>query len=67
MNRAIAGTLIETVGFGGSAGLQFARDPKQASLVDGTNKLLQPLTMNGDAVPVEYSAGETIRVKAEWV
>jgi hypothetical protein len=66
MNRAIAGTLIETVGFGGAADMRFARDPKQASLVDGTNKPLQPITMNGDAVPLEYSAGETLRVKAEW-
>jgi alpha-mannosidase len=67
MNRAVSGTLIETVGFGGASELRFARDPKQASLVDGTGKPLQPITMNGDAIPVEYSAGETLRVKVEWV
>jgi hypothetical protein len=67
MNRAVAGTLVETVGFGGAAELRFARDPKQASLVDGTGKPLQPLTLNGDAIPLEYSAGEAIRVKAEWI
>jgi len=67
MNRAVAGMLIETVGFGGAAEMRFARDPSQVSLVDGAGKTLQPLTMTGDAIPFEYSAGETFRVKAEWV
>jgi hypothetical protein len=66
-SRAVAGTLVETAGFGGAADLRFARDPNRALLVDGTGKPLQPLTMNGDAIPLEYSAGETLRVKAEWV
>jgi alpha-mannosidase len=67
MTRAVAGTLVETAGFGGIAELRFARDPSQASLVDGTGKPLSPLTLNGDAIPLEYSAGETFRVKAEWI
>ena len=65
--RAVAGTLIETAGFGGVAELRFARDPNRAALVDGMGKELQPLTMAGDAIPLEYSAGETLRVKAEWL
>ncbi|QJW94267.1 hypothetical protein [Frigoriglobus tundricola] len=65
--RAVAGTLVETAGFGGVAELRFARDPNRAELVDGTDKTLQPLTLNGDAISLEYSAGETLRVKAEWV
>jgi hypothetical protein len=65
--RAVAGTFVETAGFAGTAELRFARDPNRASLVDGTGKPLQPLTMTGDAIPLEYSAGETLRVKAEWV
>ena len=71
MTRAVAGTLVETAGFGGAAELRFARDPNQASLVDGTGKPLQPLTMRqseiGEAIQLEYSAGETLRAKAEWV
>ena len=66
-SRAVAGTLVETAGFGGAAELRFARDPNRAELVDGNDKTLQPLTLNGDAIPLEYSAGETLRVKAEWV
>ncbi|MBP3957107.1 hypothetical protein J8F10_17720 [Gemmata sp. G18] len=66
-NRAVAGSLIETTGFSGSAELRFARDPNTAALVDGMGNVLQPLAMNGDAIPLEYSAGETLRVKAEWI
>ncbi|HEV3387328.1 MAG TPA: hypothetical protein VG097_21090 [Gemmata sp.] len=65
-NRAIAARMIECAGFGGAAELRFARDPNRASLIDGMGKALQPLTMLGDAVQVEYSAGETIRVMLEW-
>jgi hypothetical protein len=65
--RAVAGTFVETAGFGGAADLRFARDPNRAALVDGTGKTLQPLTMTGEAIQLEYSAGETLRVKAEWV
>jgi hypothetical protein len=66
MNRAVVGQFLESSGFGGSAELRFARDPVQASLVDGMGAATQPLTINGDAVPLEYSAGETLRVKADW-
>ncbi|VTR91495.1 glycoside hydrolase : Uncharacterized protein OS=Planctomyces maris DSM 8797 GN=PM8797T_30352 PE=4 SV=1 [Gemmata massiliana] len=66
-NRAITGSLIETAGFSGAADLRFARDPNTAALVDGMGNVLQPLAMNGDAIPLEYSAGETLRVKAEWI
>jgi hypothetical protein len=65
-NRAVAARLMETVGFGGAAEVRFARDPSRASLIDGTGKSLQPLSMLGDAVQVEYSAGETVRVLLEW-
>lgn len=65
--RAVAGTFIETAGFSGAADLRFARDPNSAALVDAAGNVLQSLTLNGDAVPLEYSAGETFRVRAEWV
>ncbi|MBA4190040.1 MAG: hypothetical protein C0467_18805 [Planctomycetaceae bacterium] len=65
-NRAIAIRMMESAGFGGAAELRFARDPSQASSVDGEGRSLQPLTMTGDAVQLEFSAGETLRVKLEW-
>jgi hypothetical protein len=65
-NRAIAARFVETAGFGGAAEMRFARDPNRASLIDGTGKSLQPLAMTGDAVQIEYSAGETLRVLFEW-
>jgi hypothetical protein len=67
MNRAVVGQFLECSGFSGSAELRFARDPAKASLVDGMGQVTQPLTMNNDAVPLEYSAGETLRVKVEWM
>jgi len=67
MNRAVAGQFLETSGFGGSAEFRFVRDPNQVSLVDGLGEPVQPLAMNGDAIPLDYSAGETLRVKAEWM
>jgi hypothetical protein len=65
-DRAVAARLVECAGFGGAAELRFARDPSRASLVDGEGVSVQPLTLSGDAVPVEFSAGETLRVKLEW-
>jgi hypothetical protein len=66
MNRAVAMRVIETAGFGGAAEVRFARDPSRASLVDGEGKSLQPLGVAGDAVGIEFSAHETLRVKLEW-
>jgi hypothetical protein len=65
-NRAVAARFIETAGFGGAAEVRFARDPFRASLIDGAGAVLQPLSLVNDAVQVEYSAGETIRVLVEW-
>ncbi len=66
-NRAITARMMECAGFGGAAELRFARDPSRATLIDGEGKPLQPLTLVGDAVPLEYSAGETLRVLLEWL
>jgi alpha-mannosidase len=65
-NRAVAARFIETAGFGGAAEVRFARDPFRASQIDGAGAVLQPLSLVNDAVQVEYSAGETIRVLVEW-
>jgi len=65
-NRAIAARFIECAGFGGAAELRFARDPSRASSIDGEGNVLSPLTMAGEAVQLEFSAGETLRVQLEW-
>ena len=53
-------------GIGGTADLRFARDPAKAGLIDGEGNPLHELTVNDGAVPLEFSAGETFRVKVEW-
>jgi alpha-mannosidase len=65
-NRAVCARFVETSGYGGAAEMRFARDPSRASLIDATGAALQPLTLTGDAVQIEYSANETLRVKLEW-
>ncbi|VTU02038.1 glycosyl hydrolases family 38 : Uncharacterized protein OS=Planctomyces maris DSM 8797 GN=PM8797T_30352 PE=4 SV=1 [Gemmataceae bacterium] len=65
-NRAVAMRAIESAGFGGAAEVRFARDPFRASTVDGEGNAVLPLTLVGDAVQLEFSAGETLRVKFEW-
>jgi hypothetical protein len=65
-DRAISVRLIETAGFAGAAELRLARDPTCAALIDGMGMVLQPLSLIGDAVPLEYSGGETLRVLLEW-
>jgi hypothetical protein len=67
VNRAITARFVESAGFGGTAELRLARDPTRAALVDGMGKPTQPLSLLGDAVQMEYSANETLRVLLEWV
>lgn len=65
-SRAVACSFVETAGFGGAAELRFARDPQEAALVDGNDTFRDSISIPGDAIPLEYSAGETLRIKAEW-
>jgi hypothetical protein len=65
--RAVAARFVETAGFGGAAELRFARDPAKAWAVDLNGEPLHELALAGDAVPLEFSAGELIGVRAEWV
>lgn len=67
MTRAVAARFIETAGYGGAAELRFARDPNRAVLIDLNGQLLHEVALTGDAIPLEFSAGEMIGVKAEWV
>src|SRR5262249_24801703 len=66
MNRAVVGQFVECSGVGGRAELRFARDPARAGLGEGMGPPTPPLPLHSDAVPLEYSAGETLRVKVEW-
>jgi alpha-mannosidase len=66
MVRAVAARFVECSGYGGSADLRFARDPARAVAIDGEGNPLQEVALVGGAVPLEFSAGETFRVKVEW-
>ncbi|HUR53217.1 MAG TPA: hypothetical protein VMZ71_03750 [Gemmataceae bacterium] len=64
---AVVGQFIECAGFGGSSEVQFARSPTSATLVDGMGHELQELMKSGDTTTLDFSAGETLRVKFLWV
>lgn len=65
-SRVIEARLLETAGFAGSAELRFARDPVQAKLVDLMGEPLQDCTIVQGAIPLEFSAGEVVTVRAEY-
>ena len=59
-------TFLETSGLhGGTAELRCVRDPAGAVLVDGEDEAVSTLTVVGDAVRLEYAAGELFRVKVD--
>jgi hypothetical protein len=64
--RAVVARFLETAGYGGSAEVQFARNPSQAFTADAAGVAISPLTLIEGAVPVEFSAGELFTVRAEW-
>ncbi|MGL6096918.1 MAG: hypothetical protein ACRC7O_14120, partial [Fimbriiglobus sp.] len=64
--RAVAARFLETAGFGGSAALTFGRTPTSASAIDGEGTVAHPLTVADGGIPLEFSANEAFRVRAEW-
>ena len=64
--RAVAMRLTETAGFAGAAGIQFARDPADATVFDNEGNPGATLEPRAGEIPLEFSANETLRVRAEW-
>jgi hypothetical protein len=64
--RSVCARLQETAGFGGTCDLRFAVPPVSATTIDGPGEPITPVTLIGNAVPLEFSAHETFRVRAEW-
>jgi alpha-mannosidase len=65
-SRGFIATFLETSGLhGGSAELRCVRDPVGAVLVDGDDQATTGLSVVGDAVRLEYAAGELFRVKVD--
>ena len=65
--RAVSGRFVECAGFSGTAELRFARDPAAAQLIDGEGTPVQVLGVQDGAIPLEFSAHEFFRVRAEWL
>jgi hypothetical protein len=64
--RSFIATFLETSGIhGGTAELRCVRDPAAASLLDGDNHPTTGLSVIGDAVRLEFAAGELLRVRVD--
>ncbi|HVK08578.1 MAG TPA: hypothetical protein VM597_07350 [Gemmataceae bacterium] len=65
-SRGVVATFLETSGVhGGMAELRCVRDPVGAVLLDGDGNVAGGLTVVGDAVRLEFAAGELFRVKVD--
>jgi hypothetical protein len=65
-SRGFIATFLETSGVhGGSAELRCVRDPVGASLVDGDDQPTSSLAIAGDAIRLDFAAGELFRVKVD--
>jgi hypothetical protein len=65
-SRGFIATFQETSGVhGGSAELRCVRDPAGAVMVDGDDQATNGLTVIGDAVRLDFAAGELFRVKVD--
>ena len=65
--RAVSGRFLECAGFSGNAELRFAHDPRAAQLIDGEGSVVQVLGVHQGGIPLEFSAHEFFRVRAEWL
>jgi hypothetical protein len=65
-SRGFIAELLETSGLhGGSAELRCVRDPLSATLIDGDDQPTTGLSVTGDAVRLEYAAGELLRIRVD--
>lgn len=64
--RAIVMRLIETTGYAGRTEVRLARDPARAFAIDARGETLHELPLDNGAISLDYSAGELMRIRAEW-
>jgi hypothetical protein len=64
--RAIVAQFLETTTYGGNARFQSVRDPVRAAMLDGSGVGLVDLTLTGDAVGIDFSGGDLVRVRIDY-
>jgi hypothetical protein len=66
-SKSVVATLMETSGVhGGSMLLHGFRDPASAHTLDGDDTPISGLTIEGDAVRIDFAAGELLRIRVEF-
>jgi hypothetical protein len=64
--RSFIATLLETSGVhGGMAEMRCVRDPAYAAMLDGDDQPIMGLSIEGDAVRMEFAAGELFRIRVD--
>jgi hypothetical protein len=64
--RSFIATFLETSGVhGGTAELRCVRDPSGATLIDGDDQPTTSVSVVGDAVRLEFAAGELLRIRVD--
>jgi hypothetical protein len=58
--------LLECSGFPGRADFRCARNPQRAMLLDARGSRLQDLSVEGDSVPLDFSAGDLIHLRVDF-
>jgi hypothetical protein len=62
----IVARLLECHGFPGRAELRCVRNPQRAQLLDARGSPLHDLAVEGDSVPVEFSAGDLLYLRVDF-
>ncbi len=64
--RRLRANFIETTGYGGSAEVRCVRNPLSAYLLDGEGTPSTELPVTGDAVRLDFSANDLLRVQIDF-
>jgi hypothetical protein len=65
-SRALQAHFMETTGFGGTADWRCVRDPASAAVLDGEGTPAIDLPITGDAVRIDFSANDLLRVQVDF-
>jgi hypothetical protein len=64
--RTLEAHFMETTGFGGSAEWRCVRDPSSGAILDGEGTRAIDLPITGDAMRIDFSANDLLRVQVDF-
>ena len=64
--RRLRANFLETTGYGGTAEMRCFRDPASAYLLDGEGTPSTELPITGDAIRIDFSANDLLRIQIDF-